>query len=343
MMVQPLPFLLRLTLYLTNRKIQLMRAFSLIILLFSCSLSADSIDRFAQHVTYLSSDRLLGRGIDTAGIDLAANYIAGQFSALKLAPYSESTYFQIFYSEENGKEGKNVVGWIPAIEKTNDSIIFMAHYDGLGISRDADSSTDTIFNGARDNAAGVAALIELARLFKQEKAVSQNLVFIATTMEETNLGGSAFYVSNPLFPLDRISISLNIDGFNVSGLRKDFFIMPRQGITMVEDIVAVASGLSLEYNPPEWVDGMNTKFDSASFLSKGVPSVTLWPGETLKNGLAATQKAFGAIHSVDDEINASWDYSGVPEHLNLYKHVALYFTQHPEKAKVLNPALFIPD
>ena len=81
---------------------------------------------------------------------------------------------------------------------------------------------------------------------------------------------------------DDITICLNIDGFNISGPREDYFVMPRQGIDFLDEIQSVAAGLGWVYDSPDRVDGMNTSFDTAAFLRKGIPAFTLWTGSRLK-------------------------------------------------------------
>lgn len=301
---------------------------------------SQTLEQFKHHVIYLSSDELRGRAPGSAGSKQAADYIVEHFKEIGLSSYKNGSYLQTVYAKKNDIEGSNVIGWIPAAQETSASLIFMAHYDGLGSQTVTDANQDGVFNGARDNATGVAALIELARQYKRKQAPAQNIVFIATTMEEMNLEGSIQYVKEPLFPLDNISICLNLDGVNVAGLRSDFFVMPRQGVNVIDDIVQVAGQSGWLYEPPPWIDGMNSKFDTVAFLSKGVPALTLWAGNKLKDGSQAPQLKFGDIHSEADEVNENWNWQGVEEHLQLYTHVANYYLVNSQAAQVTEPALF---
>ncbi|WP_185969325.1 M28 family peptidase [Aliiglaciecola sp. M165] len=288
----------------------------------------------------MSSDELKGRGSGSNGILEAARYIEKQFKQIGLKPYSQQTYLQPVAIADPELRENNVIGWLQAAEETSRSLVFMALYDGLGVRTGGSEGDDVIFNGARDNATGVAALIELARRLAQRPTINHNIVFIATTLEEVNFGGSRQYVDSPLFPLHDISLVLNIDGFNVSGPRSDFFVMPRKGINMLNDIKRVALNLDWQYSPQEWVDVMNQRFDSAVMLSHGVPAITIWTGNTLKNGQPAPSVALGDIHSVEDEINEFWNWEGVDAHLSLYLAVANFYLEHPGTAKVTKPELF---
>lgn len=300
------------------------------------------LEDFKAHTTYLASDALKGRGTGSEEIKLAAAYIAEQFRQIGLQPQADGSYYQWFHVPGYTEKEANVIGIIPAAQPTDRSMVFTAHYDALGTSA-SNGQQDTIHNGAQDNAVGVAALIELAKLFAQGKRPRQHLIFIATAAEETGTHGSHFYVENPVFPGDGITLCLNIDGFNVSGPREDYFVMPRQGIDFIDEIQSVATTMGWIYNPPNWIDGMNVNFDTASFLAKGIPAFTLWTGSQLIGGGQAEPIPFGRIHSPEDEINEHWSWDGVEAHLRLYKRIADYFLERPDGIKVTDPQLFTPE
>lgn len=304
-------------------------------------LRAQVLEQFRSHTEYLASDELNGRGTGSSEIRLAADYIAGQFESIGLRPVSEESYFQWFSVPNHLGMESNVIGIVPAATSTNRSVVFTAHYDAYGVI-EVEGSEDAIHNGARDNAIGVAALIELARIFKQSDAPSQNLVFVATAAEELGKFGSRFYVENPSFPVSEIVINLNIDGFNVSGPREDYFVMPRLGVDFVDEIESVAAALGWSYLPPDWIDGMNSSFDTASFLEKGVPAVTIWTGSRLKGGETVPPPRFGRIHTPNDEISQLWNWEGVEDHLALYEAIARYFLAHPDGISVTDRSLFVP-
>lgn len=301
---------------------------------------SQTLDNFKFHAQYLASDKLEGRGNGSKGIRLAAKYIAAQFKSIGLKPGGGRSYYQKFSIPNQTAMESNVIGVIPAAKPTNRALVFTAHYDAYGIKK-VEGKEDAIHNGARDNAIGVAALIELARMFSKEGARAQNLVFVATAAEESGFLGSRYYVENPVFPLKEITICLNIDGFNVYGRKEDFFIMPRQGVDFINEITSVAASMGWFYIPPDWVDSMNTNFDAVPFLAKGVPAFTLWTGNRSKGGKLADRSKFGRIHTPGDEINEYWSWDGVEEHLALYKAIADYFLDNPGGIKVTDPKLFI--
>ena len=297
------------------------------------------IESVKAHTVYLSSDELEGRGAGSSGIALARDYISREFAEMGLQPLSDGTYRQDFNIPDQTLRESNVIGILPARAETEKSLVFTAHYDGYGI-HSTEGETDSIYNGARDNAVGVAALIELARLYAEGNAPVVNLVFVATAAEETGLHGSEYYLANPVYEADDILMCLNIDGFNVSGKRINFFVMPRQGVDFVDDIALLAQRSGWIYDPPDWIDSMNTNFDTASFLKRGIPAVTLWVGDKLMGGGMAPSLNFGDIHSASDEINDDWSWSGIVDHLELYKRTGDYFMHVDRKASVNNPDLF---
>ncbi|NAS13963.1 M28 family peptidase [Poritiphilus flavus] len=297
-------------------------------------------EKFQAHATYLASDELKGRGTGSEGIRLAAKYIATQFKEIGLEPGLEKSYYQEFPFPEQQQPEANIVGVIKGAATTKKSIVFTAHYDAYGVIK-KEEQNDSIYNGALDNAIGVAALIEIARLFAEQEAPECHLVFVATAAEEFGAYGSKFYVENPVFPIEDIIICLNIDGFNVSGVREDYFVFPKRGVDYVDQIEAIAKPLGWVYKSPGWEDQLNTSFDTASFLQRSVPALTLWTGDQLKGGKTAEPIPFGKIHSPEDEITALWNWEGVEDHCLLYKAIADYFLNNPSDIKVTEPSLFM--
>lgn len=304
---------------------------------------ADAADRVRAHTEVLSADELEGRGPGTEGSRRARTYIAEQMRAAGLQPLDQHGFEQPFAIPELEDREANVVGWLAAESETTHSLLFTAHFDAYGI-REVEGD-DEIHNGAVDNAVGVAALLELARRFAARPAPRQNLIFVATAAEEGGLHGSRYYADHPLFPLAETTAVLNIDGFSVTGPREDFFVMPRQGVEFVDEVRHVAEGLGWIYAPPDWVDGMDRSFDTATFLARGVPALTLWTGDRLPGGQTASASPLGPIHSPRDEITDAWDWSGVEAHLDLYEALARDFLSRDDRSGigVTEPGLFVPD
>ena len=109
------------------------------------------------------------------------------------------------------RKSRNVVGIIPGSDLAKEYVVIGAHMDHLGAVKGKSGKLD-IYNGADDNASGVAGLIEVARAFSKEMdGPRRTIVFIAFGSEEIGVLGSNYYVNNPLFPLDKIHIMINLD------------------------------------------------------------------------------------------------------------------------------------
>jgi Tol biopolymer transport system component len=158
-----------------------------------------------KHITYLSSDELQGRLTGSAGEKKAADYIASQFKALGLKPYTNNSYFQTFNykvklnphatdgSGDKVNNGTNVIGFLD--NKAAKTIVIGAHYDHLGLNEHNHStkpnSHGEIHNGADDNASGVAGVLELARMYSQNATKENvNYIFALFSGEEDGLIGS---------------------------------------------------------------------------------------------------------------------------------------------------------
>lgn len=161
-------------------------------------------------LSFLAADSLGGRASETAGIDIAAAYIAEQFRAAGLSalPHFEN-YYQPFeaVSSFTGQtiSGKNVIAVLPGNSLPDEYIIFCAHYDHINKAysnlrasthiNSGISKKDTIFNGANDDASGITAMLMLAKYFAALKNNERSILFIAFDGEEHGLLGSMYFNS----------------------------------------------------------------------------------------------------------------------------------------------------
>lgn len=165
------------------------------------ALLADSLinkSSLRETVLFLSQDSLKGRLTGSEGANIAASFIAAKFDSIGLKPFTGNQgYFDHFIANYNRKKipAINVVGTLPG-KITNDSmIIFSAHFDHIGEKDDLlynkdYNYQDDIFNGANDNATGVAALLELAKYYKAQNNNRYLLLFVAFSGEEMEMLGS---------------------------------------------------------------------------------------------------------------------------------------------------------
>jgi Zn-dependent M28 family amino/carboxypeptidase len=118
---------------------------------------------------------------------------------------------------------RNVIGYVEGAVYPEEYIIYTAHWDHLGVGNPVEG--DSIYNGAKDNATGTAAVLSIAEQFATGKAPDRSVVFLWVTAEEQGLLGSAYYTLNPLFPINKTVCNLNMDSVNPIGRTKDFQIV----------------------------------------------------------------------------------------------------------------------
>lgn len=163
-----------------------------------------SEERMRQDIAHLSDTHLKGRAFGTAELDRAAEFIAAAFGAAGLVPAnnSERSFLQQ-WKEEDDRTGKgitlkNVVGILPGTDPLlrNEQIVIGAHYDHLGISQPMVHEGENLHADTNSNASGVALLLELARLLKEDKPLKRSILFAAFTGKEIGLRGSEHLIAD---------------------------------------------------------------------------------------------------------------------------------------------------
>ena len=190
-----------------------------------------NINDLYDHINILASDSLEGRETGKPGQKMAAAYIANHFKEIGIPPYKRKTYFQKFkvkskrhvckcddcdltffkrvFKSNQIIRGENVLGFIEGSDLKEELIIITAHYDHLG------KHDSLIFNGADDDASGVAGAMEIAEAFmlakKEGKGPRRSILIMPVSGEEKGLLGSKYYTDNPVYPLNNTIANLNID------------------------------------------------------------------------------------------------------------------------------------
>lgn len=197
----------------------------------SCNAQSSPVDSLItlksaqQTLYYLSSDDLKGRLTGSEGSLMAAAYIAAKFDSIGLEPAPGSNdFFDNYTANFEGRKipAKNVVGAIPGQGSNDTMVIFSAHYDHLGQGNDLPynkdySYRDDIFNGANDNATGVAALLELANYYKAKSANRYLLLFIAFSGEEMEMLGSSDFMKRTRAGTVKSVVNLEMLGRPIDG------------------------------------------------------------------------------------------------------------------------------
>jgi len=217
----------------------------------------------------------------------------------------------------------NVVGYLPGKKYPDESVIYSAHWDHLGIGK-PDDRGDTIYNGALDNATGIAQLIEQARAFAHEPRTDRSIVFLAVTAEEKGLLGSEYYAQNPLFPAAKTAGVLNTDGGQIWGPAKNFTISGSAKLGLLDMLISEGRKQGRYYSPdPHPEAGHFYRSDHFSFAKVGVPAISFGDGDDLVKGGVARGEALSKeyvekhYHQPSDEWSASWDFSGMAQDLQL--------------------------
>jgi Zn-dependent M28 family amino/carboxypeptidase len=234
-------------------------------------------------------------------------------------------------------QSRNVVATLEGSDpaRKDEYVIYSAHWDHLG--RETTPEGDRIYNGANDNASGVAALLELARAFRAlPTPPARSVLFLATTSEEQGLLGAKYYANNPLYPLTHTAADINIDGVNQWG--------PTHALTLVgwnmstlQDVLgreAAARGRVLTPDPePE--KGFYYRADHFEFAKQGVPALYTDAGEDFigkPDGYGKRKRdeyTANDYHQPSDEIKPDWDLSGAAQDVRLLFRVGWDVAQAP--------------
>ena len=218
---------------------------------------------------------------------------------------------------------KNVLGLLPGASRPNETVIYSAHWDHLGVGQ-PDAKGDRIYNGAQDNASGVAALLELARAYAQAPRPARSVVFLAVTAEEKGLLGSEYYVQNPVYPLATTAGVINMDGPFGQGATRDFTISGSARLGLLDMLTAQAARQGRRYSPDSRPEaGSFYRSDHFPFAKAGVPAISYNNGIDLVNGGVAAGRARRDAYTKDryhqpaDQLDADFDLSAVPQSLGL--------------------------
>jgi Zn-dependent M28 family amino/carboxypeptidase len=220
-------------------------------------------------------------------------------------------------------QSKNVIGKLEGGTKKDEYIVYSAHWDHLG--RDSTIQGDQIFNGAVDNASGIAAIIEIADAFAHlPQPPERSILFLAVTGEEKGLLGAKFYATNPLYPLNKTLANINIDGLSTWGRTRDIDVIGYGNSDLDSLLTAAAKQQSRTIAPDaEPEKGFFYRSDQFEFAKEGVPALythrsanTIDRPESygLQKRQEYTEKDY---HKPSDEIKADWDLRGAVEDTQL--------------------------
>ncbi|RAK62915.1 M28 family peptidase [Hymenobacter edaphi] len=223
-------------------------------------------------------------------------------------------------------ESYNVVGQLPGSDKTlsKEYVVHSAHLDHLGVA--AAVKGDSIYNGAHDNASGVASVLEIARLYSQLKdkqRPKRSVLFVLQTGEELGLLGSAYFAANPTVPKSKIVADVNTDMPTIIAPLLSVVPLGAQHSSLMEPVQRAAKYLDLSVeNDPEPEQNRFIRSDQYSFVMQGIPALHIKYGNKTadgKNNLSELVQKWRAdtYHKPQDDINGLFDFEAGVKYVQL--------------------------
>ena len=251
-----------------------------------------------------------------AGLDFEAQKHAAQSKDFRPVVLRGASFSADYAVDHSQIVSHNVVGRMPGKTRPDETVVYSAHWDHLGVGL-PDARGDRIFNGAVDNATGVAALIELARAYAHAPRTDRSILFLAVTAEEKGLLGSEYYATHPLYPISKTVADLNMDALNPDGPARDVSISGGGKVDLEDRLSADARREGRRFEPDmEPEKGHFYRSDHFSFAKVGVPGMSLESGEDLYVGGKPAGEAFRKdyvahrYHQPADEWSPNWDLRG---------------------------------
>jgi Zn-dependent M28 family amino/carboxypeptidase len=273
--------------------------------------------------------KLAGRDLD----DLRAKAASRDFQPIALNLTGKVN----LKSEVKRVQAPNVAGILPGRDpKLRDEyVVYSAHWDHLGVGA-PDKTGDTIYNGAVDNASGVASVLAIAEALRKlppAQRPRRSSLFLFPTAEEQGLLGADWYSKHPLVPVEKTAANVNLDSMNVLGITHDFIPLGAERSTLRTVVEAVARERGMRVSPdarPE--QGSFYRSDHFPFAKVGVPSISLKEG----NDYVGRSKEWGEeqfkayntahYHQPSDEYSDSWDFRGMLQEaeiaMSIGRHIA---------------------
>ncbi len=215
--------------------------------------------------------------------------------------------------------GTNVLGKIVGASRPHEAIVYTAHHDHLGIDEDMESAgEDGIYNGAVDNASGVAMVLEIAEAFSAAEPPARTVLFVTLTAEESGLLGAEHYVVDPVIPLAHTIANINVDSGNLYGPTDDIVGIGAERSEMLGLLRAAAAGEGMTVTPDNQPNqGLFFRSDQLAFARSGVPAVFLNTGSRFRGRPAdyadqiKSDYRMNRYHAPSDELHEGMLFGGI--------------------------------
>ena len=244
-----------------------------------------------RHVNVIADDSMLGRNTPSRGLEMTAAYVAAQFKRLGFTPGGDGDSYIQRYSlgksgSQNGRAGAmpetapNSVGILPGTDPVlrDEYIVVSAHMDHVGTN--STSATDSIWNGADDDASGTAGVLALAEALAQAPT-KRSIIFLTVSGEEHGLWGSAWFASNPPVPIRKIVANFNLDMLG-RNWKDSIVVVGMEHSDLGQTLMKVAAmhpelGITPMRDPwPQ--ENFFGRSDHYNFARRGVPAIFFFNG-----------------------------------------------------------------
>jgi Zn-dependent M28 family amino/carboxypeptidase len=279
------------------------------------------------------------RVLKLAGYDLEKLYAAAQKRDFRPVPLGVTVSLRLA-NEVHRRPTANVLGLLPGSDPTlsQEVVLYSAHHDHLGKKDEGKPGEDVIYNGALDNAAGVAAMLSVARAFSElPTPPRRSILFAAVAAEEFGLLGSAYLASHPPVPAGRIAANINVDGGNVLGRTRDITVIGLGKSTLDTYVTAMARTQGRTVKADQLSDrGFFYRSDQFNFAKQGIPAAYFGSGMDFigrPEGWGKEQRGQWEAkhyHQPSDEVRPEWDLSGAVEDTRLFFLVGTQVAKAPQ-------------
>ena len=226
--------------------------------------------------------------------------------------------------------------------RRNEFVVLSAHLDHLGVGEPVNG--DAIYNGAMDNASGIAAILDVAaRLHAANERPARSLLFVAVTGEEKGLLGSRYFAAHPAVPANAIVANVNTDMFLPLFPLKELMVLGLDESDLGGDIRAVAASMHLRVQAdPEPQRNRFIRSDQYSFIRAGIPALAVTVGyETHSPESVIAQKwTAERYHAPSDDLNQPVDKIAADTYIEAVRQLAVRIANRPDRPKWNDASFF---
>ena len=254
-----------------------------------------------------------------SGLDFDALRLQADQRGFKAVPLKAKASVALRSTVEQASSD-NVLAVLPGTTRKDEAVVYMGHWDHLGVGPEG-SGDDRIFNGAIDNATGVAAALEIAGAFAtQDPKPERSVLFLIPTLEESGLLGSRWYAAHPVFEPAKTAAVINMDAMPIGPRSRDMTVIgygQSDLDALLADVLKAQDRVPTPEHEPE--KGYYFRSDHFNFARIGVPALYSRGGYDLREGgldaglVQAQDYTANRYHKPADQFDAAWQFDGITE------------------------------